>query len=266
MEDQKALEEAEKIWNEMASQDGSPEPTAQEPSAEESPQEPARPEPGQEEPQKPKEPDNDIEFLKRELHKIKSDQGRLRAENERLKAEQQRYLALIAQWEKKEPQPASEPEPEPWKRVEQDYSDIAEGIKAYLESKLQRVIPPDVVTKNDLEQDRARERYERELASIAEVNPNWVSEVKTPEFADWLGRQPIEIQRLAYDNEPIFAKRLIELWTNHKHASSNPNAQNQQRLKAAAQPARTKSQPVAEDSLEGEAYWNYLAARYKNGW
>lgn len=255
-QESKEQKDVEQLWNEIAASRGGEEkggPQQEPPADQQDAAKDAAPDAEQKQEQ-PDDQEEELQKLRRELHRIKSDYGRVRSEKQRLEA-------LLAQQERQTPaqEPQAPPEPDPWRRIKEDYPDIAEGVEALLRARVDTSIPKDVLTRRELEQDMARAAYEREIASIAEINPRWEEEVRTDEFRSWLNEQPIEVQALVDSTVPAHAKRLIELWT--KRQSSAGTARVDPRLKMATQPKRAYAEPKGDEALEGEAYWNYLAER-----
>lgn len=255
-------EQAEELWNKMAADDESaasePEGTPdepQQPPVEEPNQEAAQAAPEQEAQPSSSGGDDELQQLKRELHRVKSDLGRIRSEKQKLEA----LVARSPAGPTSEEVRSAMREPEQWEKLKQDYPDIAEGVEALIKARVESMIPSDLVTRRELEQDKARTSYEAELMSIADVNPNWEEEVRTEEFSTWLASQPIEVQALADSPAPALAKRLIELWTNRNAQARKPSVN--PRLKAAVQPQRVSSSPRSDTELEGVDYWNFLAAQ-----
>lgn len=255
-QESKEQKDIEQLWNEVAANRGGTE-TGEPPKEPPADQQDAAPEAASDGAQSQEQPGDlqeELQKLKRELHRVKSDYGRVRSEKQRLEA-------LLAQQERQTPaqEPQAPPEPDTWRRIKEEYPDIAEGVEALLRARVETSIPKDVLTRRELEQDMARAAYEREIASIAEVNPRWEEEVRTDEFRSWLSEQPIEVQLLVDSTVPAHAKRLVELWT--KRQSSANTARVDPRLKMATQPKRAYAEPKGDEALEGEAYWNYLAER-----
>jgi len=262
-------EDAEKLWKEIvAGKEPATEPAASEaPAAKEGEETPPDKEPAEPQAAATDTPvvqqGDELKELKEQLHRVKSDLGRLRAENAKLKtAYTQPRTETAAQTETVK---EALRDPEKWAALKKDYPDIAEGVEAFIEERVKAYVPPDVVTRRSLEQDRAQELFNQGMARLSQDFGDWESVVRTDEFRAWLVDQPYERQLLADSPDPVAAHRLLEIWQTESKAAKQAPANNvNPRLKAAVVPqtkvaARTK----AEHELEGEDYWNYLVAKEK---
>jgi hypothetical protein len=95
--------------------------------------------------------------------------------------------------------------------------------------------------------------------AIEQSHPGWKSRVKTPEFAGWLQRQPIEVRMLANSEDPAAAVRLLDL---HKDgARAVPNKPNASLEAAAAIPTgRSGSAPrlkTVDEMTDKREIWGY---------
>ena len=145
-------------------------------------------------------------------------------------------------------------------KLKEDAPDWAKGVEQFVEAKLKQVpvVKPEQV--NQIIEERIIDR----------VHKGWKQTINSPEFGEWLPKQPPEIQALA---ESPIADDAIQLLNSFKKLPDDDNApsiyeQRQQALRASTTlPTRSSTAPkppTLESQLTDDELWNQEAGKVFN--
>jgi hypothetical protein len=163
--------------------------------------------------------------------------------------------------------------PEAWKKLKEDFPDWAEGVEAYVSSRIPSSAAPD--TQKIVSEAVARARAEvvalREKEAEEELDdtrPDWRNVVKGEDFAKWLSSQPAEYQQRAMSTwRPSAVLRIISDF----EKASKPKPQEgapQKRLASAAIPSGTSNKvnlTKSVDEMSPQELWAYFDEMDRRG-
>jgi hypothetical protein len=164
--------------------------------------------------------------------------------------------------------------PEAWKKLKEDFPDWAEGVEAYVSSRIpSKVAEPDTqkivseaVAKARAEIVALREKEAEE--ELDDVRPDWRDVVKGEDFAKWLSSRPAEYQQRAMSTwRPSAVLRIISDF----EKASKPKPQEgapQKRLASAAIPSGTSNKvnlTKSVDEMSPQELWAYFDEMDRRG-
>lgn len=165
-------------------------------------------------------------------HRIASDDGRVRAYQQKTEGLQDQIRNLNESGNG--PSTADIAEAmrggtETWAKFGEDYQDIHDIINERLEQAgkaTQEVIEKTLAPIQEQYQRTADQQAEAaEIESqkpISEAFPTWQSEVRTPQFEEWINQQPPGIKDLAQSSVSEDANALLSMYDNDMVANGNP--------------------------------------------
>jgi hypothetical protein len=163
--------------------------------------------------------------------------------------------------------------PEAWKKLKEDFPDWAEGVEAYVSSRIPSSAAPDTqkivseaVAKARAEVVALREKEAEE--ELDDTRPDWREVVKGEDFAKWLSSQPAEYQQRAMSTwRPSAVLRIISDF----EKASKPKPQDgapQKRLASAAIPSGTSNKvnlTKSVDEMSPQELWAYFDEMDRRG-
>jgi hypothetical protein len=164
--------------------------------------------------------------------------------------------------------------PEAWKKLKEDFPDWAEGVEAYVSSRIPssaaaldtEKLVSEAVAKAKAEIAALREKEAEE--ELDDVRPDWRNVVKSEDFAKWLSSQPADYQQRAMSTwRPSAVLRIISDF----EKASKPKPQEgtpQKRLASAAIPSGTSNKVNLTKSLDEmtpQELWAYYDEMDRRG-
>lgn len=157
-------------------------------------------------------------------------------------------------------------DPKAWDKLKEDFPDWAAPMERELSA-----IRADVAKKSDVDVAAIgkqvvdsitpnlddRDRRTRAFARIDLSHEGWEETVKTPDFGDWLQKQPSDVQALSKSPKALDAVKLLDTYKEHQAtAKAAPQTRDKKnaRLEAAVTPRGSTVQSTAGALTEEQAF------------
>lgn len=160
--------------------------------------------------------------------------------------------------------------PEAWERLKEDFPEWADGVEAFMSSRLTGLQPggqnPEQVQQLLQQQEAAlRSDMHRQMAElqVETRHEGWKETVRMPEFSNWVMQQAPEIQSLAMSDAPRDAIRMLDLFAAAKAKPATAVTQDRKSRLAASATPRGDSAPVRKslDGMSPQELWDFEAKR-----
>lgn len=160
--------------------------------------------------------------------------------------------------------------PEAWERLKEDFPEWADGVEAFMSSRLTGLQPggqsPEQVQQLLQQQEAAlRADMQRQMAElqVETRHEGWKETVRSPEFSTWVMQQAPEIQALATSDAPRDAIRMLDLFNAAKAKPATAVTQDRKSRLAASATPRGDGVPVRKslDTMSPQELWDYEAKR-----
>lgn len=160
--------------------------------------------------------------------------------------------------------------PEAWERLKEDFPEWADGVEAFMSSRLTGLQPggqsPEQVQQLLQQQEAAlRADMQRQMAElqVETRHEGWKETVRTPEFSTWVMQQAPEIQALATSDSPRDAIRMLDLFSAAKAKPAAAVTQDRKSRLAASATPRGDNVPVRKslDDMSPQELWDFEAKR-----
>lgn len=153
--------------------------------------------------------------------------------------------------------------PEKWEALKKDFPDWAEGVEAYVATRVPSAQPTqriDVDKEVSVRLEKARQEDALEIVGL--FDEHWKAKAATQEFAAWIQKQPVEYQQRALSTwKPSEILKTMRDYDKHVESSKSGNQpRTNSRLAAAAIPRATSKVNIQKplDEMSKEEYWAYL--------
>ena len=151
-----------------------------------------------------------------------------------------------------------------WKELQDEFPEWADAIDERLKGAGNDNAPELRAELDSLRQAKAQTDKDLAELRVSVIHPHWDEDVKTPEFAEWMKKQPYEIQTLASSDNPRDAIKLLDAYADQPAQAERARKVldgRTNRLKASATNVNHNAGKPgrSEDELSSEEYWNALA-------
>jgi len=151
--------------------------------------------------------------------------------------------------------------PESWASFSEEYPEVAKAVDGRIAGEIARLeqalnpLREDVQRRHQIE---AKQFEQSQYAAVERAHPQWRKTINTPEFSEWLQRQPVSIQTLVESDYADDAIALLDFFTGSRERGapvqgrvSEIQAARQRRLEQSIEtPSRRGAQrPLAEDDF-----------------
>lgn len=163
--------------------------------------------------------------------------------------------------------------PEKWERLKEDFPEWADGVAAYLDSRLPAKGGVDQEQINSLVNERVQQQvttieagFNKRLVEL-EVelsHKGWKDTINKPAFSEWAQHQAPEVMKLFYSDVPADAIRMLDLYQEATKAKSATDVQQtrQTRLRDSILPNGTNAHAQkGPEAMTAQELWNLEASR-----
>lgn len=197
-------------------------------------------------------------------HRYRSDLGRQSVLQKRLKELEEKATQA----------PAVDPASEKFRKLREDFPEIAEALEEELESRIKRVRGEVVESVEPIKQDFQKKAQAEAEDAVEQAHAGWRDTVKTTEFSTWFADQPEGVKELANSTNPNDAITLLNYFTKltgYQAASAKETPQasqvadikqkRQQRLEQNVAIRNTGVPPVADQPDDFEAAFKFFSKK-----
>jgi hypothetical protein len=124
------------------------------------------------------------------------------------------------------------------KQLQEEFPEIAETLQQTVDdmrSEFQETLAPLKDTLTPLKESEQRREFDEATEEVRKAYPNFLSEIQTREFIEWLMSQPPEVQSLADSRDPNAAIAMLGYY----NAGKNPRSSSTAQSASASPPAST---------------------------
>ena len=137
---------------------------------------------------------------------------------------------------------------EGWDKFQEDYPEVATAIDRRLEmagkatqETVDQTLAPVVERQAQIETTVANTATQTKVDAVAEIYPTWSTAVQTPDFVDWLQKQPPGIAALSESDDTQDASALIGMYDDYLVANGKPTLKKE----TTPEPASKKDEEAA---------------------
>ena len=160
--------------------------------------------------------------------------------------------------------------PESWDRLKSDFPEWAEGVDAFVSSRLAGIQtggsdPAQMQQLLQQQEAALRADFTRQLAEvqIESRHEGWKDIVQAPEFGAWVNAQTPEIKALAASDSPRDAVRMLDLYSASRAKPATDITQDRKSRLAASATPKGDAVPARKslDTMSPQELWEYEAKK-----